>query len=138
MLLKPINLKGWNDFPIRDRVSHHSGLPVSFENDANAAAYGEFWIGSGREYQSMILFTLGTGIGCGIIIGDTVIRGAHSHGGESGHIVIDFNENARLCDCGQCGHLEAYASATGIIRTDPRDSGRGPGQFALAAHRRGR
>jgi len=116
MLLIPTNLKGWNYFPIRDRVSHHSGLPVSFENDANAAAYGEFWVGSGRDFESMILFTLGTGIGCGIIIGDTVIQGAHSNGGEVGHIVIDFNENAQMCGCGQRGHLEAYASATGIIR----------------------
>ena len=85
MLLTPINLKGWNNFPIRDRVSHHCGLPVDFENDANAAAYGEFWVGSGREFQSMVLLTLGTGIGCGIIIGDMVVQGAHSHGGEAGH-----------------------------------------------------
>ena len=62
----------------------HCGLPVDFENDANAAAYGEFWVGSGREFQSMALLTLGTGIGCGIIIGDLVVQGAHSHGGENG------------------------------------------------------
>ena len=116
MLLTPINLKGWNYFPIRDRVSHHCGLPVSFENDANAAAYGEFWVGSGREFQSMVLFTLGTGIGCGIIIGDMVIQGAHSNGGESGHIIIDLSDKAQPCGCGQHGHLESYASATGIIR----------------------
>jgi glucokinase len=116
MLLTPINLKGWNYFPIRDRVSHHCGLPVSFENDANAAAYGEFWVGSGRDYQSMVLFTLGTGIGCGIIIGDVVIQGAHSNGGESGHVIIDISDRAQPCGCGQHGHLESYASATGIIR----------------------
>ena len=70
MLISPVNLKGWDNFPIRDRVSHHCGLPVTFANDAAAAAYGEFWVGSGREFHSMVLFTLGTGIGCGIIIGD--------------------------------------------------------------------
>ncbi len=116
MLLRPINLTGWNYFPLRDRVSDHCGLPVTFENDANAAAYGEFWVGSGREYQSMIMLTLGTGIGCGIIIGDTVVRGAHSHGGESGHIIIDLSANARACNCGQAGHIEPYASAIGVVR----------------------
>ncbi len=116
MLLTPINLKGWNYFPIRDRVSQYCGLPVSFENDANAAAYGEFWVGSGRDFQSMVLFTLGTGIGCGIIIGDVVIQGAHSNGGESGHIIIDISDRAQPCGCGRRGHLESYASATGIIR----------------------
>jgi len=116
MLLKPINLTDWNYFPIRDRVSHHCRMPVTFENDANAAAYGEFWVGSGREYQSMILLTLGTGVGCGIILGDTVVRGAHSHGGESGHIIIDLGKNARPCNCGQSGHLEPYANALGVVR----------------------
>ena len=116
MLLSPINLKGWDNFPIRDRVSQHCGLPVTFENDANAAAYGEYWVGSGREFHSMVLLTLGTGIGCGIIIGDLVIQGAHSHGGESGHIIIDLRDDARMCGCGQRGHLEAYASATAVIR----------------------
>jgi glucokinase len=116
MLLTPINLKGWNYFPLRDRVSYHCDLPVTWDNDANAAAYGEFWVGSGRDFQSMVLFTLGTGIGCGIIIGDTVIQGAHSNGGEAGHIIIDISAHAQPCGCGQHGHLEAYASATGIIR----------------------
>ena len=74
-LLKPANLKGWDNFPLRDRVSHHCGLPVTFANDANAAAYGEFWVGSGRDFHSMVLFTLGTGIGSGIIIGDLCLDG---------------------------------------------------------------
>jgi glucokinase len=116
MLTTVINLGGWDNFPIRDRVSHHCGMPVTFENDANAAAYGEFWIGSGRDYDSMVLLTLGTGIGCGIIIGDTVIQGAHSHGGEAGHVIIDSRDDARMCGCGWRGHLEAYASATAVIK----------------------
>lgn len=113
-LVKPNNLKGWNDFPIRDRVAHHCGFPVIFANDANAAAYGEFWIGSGKEYDSLVLFTLGTGVGGGIILGDLMIDGATSHGGELGHIPVDTSPTARLCSCGQRGHLEAYASATGL------------------------
>lgn len=116
MLLHPHNLPGWFDFPIRERVSHHCGLPVTFANDANAAAYGEFWIGRGADFHSMVLLTLGTGIGCGIIVGDLSIDGEHSHGAECGHIIIDYNDNARMCPCGQVGHLEAYASATAVIK----------------------
>jgi glucokinase len=116
MLLQPHNLPGWFDFPIRDRVADHCGRPVEFANDANAAAYGEFWIGSGKSFHSMVLFTLGTGIGCGVIIGDILITGENSHGAECGHIIIDCNENARVCPCGQKGHLEAYASATAVVK----------------------
>jgi glucokinase len=114
MLLEPHNL-GWRNFPIRDRVSHYCGLPVTFVNDANAAAYGEYWVGAGAAFHSMVLFTLGTGIGSGIIIGDLLIDGEHSHGGECGHIIIDSAPSARICPCGQPGHLEAYASATAVI-----------------------
>jgi glucokinase len=116
ILITPVNLKGWENFPLRDRVSAHCGLPVTFANDANAAAYGEFWVGSGREFRSMVLFTLGTGIGCGIIVGDLAIDGENGLGAECGHIVIDYAEDARLCGCGQRGHLEAYASATAVVR----------------------
>jgi glucokinase len=115
-LLKPVNLRGWDDFPIRDRLADRCGIPVSFANDAAAAAYGEYWVGSGREMQSMILLTLGTGVGCGIIIHGRSIDGVNSHGAECGHNIIDASENARWCNCGQQGHLEAYASATAVTR----------------------
>jgi len=115
-LICPVNLKGWDGYPIRDKLAEYCGLPVSFENDANAAAYGEYWVGSGRSFHSMVLLTLGTGIGCGIIIGDQVIRGENSHGAECGHIIIDCRDDAMVCSCGQPGHLEAYASATGVIK----------------------
>jgi glucokinase len=126
MLIKPVNLKGWNNFQIRDRLAAACGVSVTFENDANAAAYGEFWVGSGRDYRSMALLTLGTGIGTGIIIDDVVIQGAHSCGGECGHVIIDCNEDARLCGCGQRGHVEAYASATGVVKRaqEALDAGR--------------
>ena len=125
LLIHPHNLPGWFDFPIRDRVSHHAKLPVTYANDANAAAYGEFWRGSGEQFHSMVLLTLGTGVGGGIIIGDLLVEGEHSAGGEVGHIIIDSRDDARLCGCGQRGHLEAYASATGVIgrTTDALDAG---------------
>jgi glucokinase len=110
------NLSGWDDFPLRDRVSDHCGLPVTFANDANAAAYGEFWVGSGRDYGSLILLTLGTGVGGGIIVGDVNIDGAHSHGSECGHLIVDTSNTARLCPCGHAGHLEAYCSATSLVK----------------------
>ncbi len=116
MLLQPANLRGWDDFPIRDRLSNHCGYPVAFNNDANAAAYGEFWVGSGKKFHSIVLLTLGTGIGCGIVVGDLLVEGENSHGAECGHIIIDCSEHARWCCCGQRGHLEAYASATAVIK----------------------
>jgi len=116
LLLDPPNLAGWVNFPIRDRLSEHAGLPVTFENDANAAAYGEFWVGSGRALRSMVMFTLGTGIGCGVVIDDMVLRGEHSHGAECGHIIVDCRDDAPVCSCGQRGHLEAFCSAKGVVR----------------------
>lgn len=110
------NLRGWDGFPLRDAVAEHCGRPVAFANDANAAAYGEFWIGSGRDASSLVLLTLGTGVGGGIIIGDTNVEGAHSHGSECGHMIVDAAETARMCPCGRRGHLEAYASATSIVK----------------------
>ncbi|MEZ6070141.1 MAG: ROK family protein [Pirellulales bacterium] len=115
MLLEPFNL-GWYNFPIRDRLSQHCGRPVAFNNDANAAAYGEYWVGSGRDLHSMVLFTLGTGVGCGVIIGDLLVTGENSHGAECGHIIIDYRDDARVCSCEQSGHLEAYASATAVVK----------------------
>ena len=116
LLLQPNNLPGWWDFPLRDRVAGHLGRPVSFANDASAAAYGEFWVGSGRKFHSMIMFTLGTGVGGGIIVGNLSIDGEHGAGAELGHIIIDYHDDARLCTCGGRGHLEAYASATALVR----------------------
>jgi glucokinase len=126
MLLQPVNLKGWDMFPIRDRLAAHLGMHVTFANDAGAAAYGEFWVGSGRDYRSMVLFTLGTGIGCGIIIDGFSIDGEHSHGAECGHIIIDYRDDAPTIPTGQRGHLEAFASATALIRRthEALDAGR--------------
>src|SRR6478609_7129573 len=115
MFLQPHNLPHWHYFPIRDCVAEAFEKSVSFANDANAAAYGEFWVGSGRQYHSIVLLTLGTGVGGGIIIGDLSIDGENSHGSECGHIIVDNTPTARMCGCGQPGHLEAYCSATALV-----------------------
>ena len=129
------NLPGWDDFPLRDRVSAHSGRPVTFANDANAAAYGEYWVGSGRDDHSLVLLTLGTGVGGGIIVDDVNVEGAHSHGSECGHIIVDPSPEARPCPCGQPGHLEAYCSATSLVRQAEEllAAGGGDGGLARAA-----
>lgn len=116
LILEPPNMPGWRNFPVRDHLARLLDRPVFFANDANAAAYGEYWTGSGRQYHSIILLTLGTGVGGGIIIGDLSVDGENSCGSECGHIIIDFQETARVCGCGQRGHLEAYASATALAR----------------------
>jgi glucokinase len=115
IFLQPHNLPHWHYFPIRDCVAEAFGLPVSFANDANAAAYGEFWVGSGQKMHSIVMLTLGTGVGGGIIIGDLSIDGENSHGSECGHIIVDTSPTARMCGCGQPGHLEAYCSATALV-----------------------
>jgi glucokinase len=115
LLLEPPNLPGWNQWPIRDKLSEILGRPTIFQNDANAAAYGEYWVGAGRGTTTLVMFTLGTGIGCGIVESGRIIEGRHSHGAECGHIVIQM-EDGRLCSCGQYGHLEAYASATALVK----------------------
>jgi len=115
-LLNPPNLPGWHDFPLRDRVSHFCGLPVRFTGDACAAAYGEYCLGSHKKIRSLVLFTLGTGLGCGIVVDGRLIEGSHSHGAMSGHITIDVRDDARICPCGQPGHLEAYVSGVALVK----------------------
>jgi glucokinase len=114
LILDPPNLKPWQNVPVRRHVQDAFGLPTAFQNDANAAALGEAWVGAGQGVHSMVLFTLGTGVGGGIVIGDLVIEGEHSHGAELGHMRVELT-NPRQCGCGLWGCLEAYASATAIV-----------------------
>lgn len=116
ILLHPHNLPTWWEFPIRDCLQNACGYPVWFGNDASVAAYGEFWVGRGMEYHSIVFFTLGTGVGGGIIIGTLSIDGENSAGSELGHTIIDFTETGRMCGCGQRGHLEAYASGKAVVQ----------------------
>ncbi|MCA9198475.1 MAG: ROK family protein [Planctomycetales bacterium] len=115
ILLHPHNLPNWWNYPIRNCLAQACGKSVAFANDANAAAFGEFWVGSGSEFHSIAFFTLGTGVGGGIIIGDLSVDGENSAGSEVGHTIIDYTPTARMCGCGQLGHLEAYASAKAVV-----------------------
>ncbi len=115
MLLDPSNLPGWMNFPIRDRVGKELGRPTILQNDANAAAYGEYWAGQAKDVRSLLFYTLGTGLGGGVIVDDHIIEGQHSHGAELGHVILEMN-NGRLCTSGQYGTAEAYVSATALLR----------------------
>lgn len=115
MLVCPGNLPAWHNTPIRQMMEEATGLPVTFANDANAAAYGEFWRGAGEKFDHMVLLTLGTGLGAGIIIGDRLVEGAHSCGGECGHIIIDSRDDAPVNSLGIRGTLEGYVGAGGVI-----------------------
>ena len=106
------NLPFLENFPIREEISRRLGSFVILENDANAAALGEKWRGAGREVDDLVLLTLGTGIGGGIIAGGHVIRGFAGMGGELGHIVAVPNGNP--CGCGSQGCVEKHASATAV------------------------
>jgi glucokinase len=116
MIVEPPNHPHWRNFPIRDTLARFLELPVTYINDANAAAFGEYWVGVGRRYRSMIMLTLGTGVGGGIIVDGHLVNGANSFGSECGHLIVDSRPDARLCVWGGGrGHLEAYASASGIV-----------------------
>ncbi len=106
------NLPYLENFPVRDEISRRLGTKVILENDANAAALGEKWMGAGREVDDLVLLTLGTGIGGGIISGGRVIRGFVGMAGELGHITVVPNGNP--CGCGNQGCLEKHASATAV------------------------
>jgi glucokinase len=103
---------GWKDFPLRDLVSEAVGLPATLDNDANCATFGEWWLGAGRGYDSLVGITLGTGIGGGLILGGELVHGASDAAGEIGHMTIDFT--GRKCKCGNYGCLEAYCSGPNI------------------------
>jgi glucokinase len=114
MFLEPHNLPHWHYFPIRDCVAEAFNLPVAFANDANAASYGEFWVGSGKQYHSIVLLTLGTGVGGGIVLDGRLVLGYHGTAGEIGHQVIDCTPGAPRCGCGNTGCLESFVRAAAL------------------------
>lgn len=111
---KCVNL-GWDVINVEKELSQKTGLLVKAGNDANVAALGEMWQGGGKGHDDVVMVTLGTGVGGGIIIGGKMISGFHGAGGEIGHIKMCADETDR-CGCGKKGCLEQYASATGIVR----------------------
>jgi glucokinase len=106
------NLPFFENYPIRDEIERLLQTPVLLENDANVAALGEKWIGAGRDVDDLVLLTLGTGIGGGIICGGKILHGSVGMAGELGHMTVVPGGNP--CNCGNNGCLEKHASATAI------------------------
>ncbi len=109
-----VNL-GWKYKEVKREMEELSGLRTEVGNDANVAALGEMWLGAGKGQENMIMVTLGTGVGGGIIVDGKPLVGAHGAGGEIGHLCMNYEETEK-CGCGNTGCLEQYASATGITR----------------------
>ena len=113
-VLRCANL-GWGIFNVSDELGSIIGLPVKVGNDANMAALGEMWQGGGKGYSNIVMVTLGTGVGGGIILNGKMLSGVNGAGGEIGHIQVNDTET-EVCGCGRKGCLEQYTSATGIVR----------------------
>ena len=129
VLREVVNLPGWLGVPLRERLQAESELPCVVVNDANAAAFAEHAL-RGLGNSSLALVTLGTGIGCGVVVRGHPYGGDHGCAGELGHIAIDFSPQALPCTCGSRGHLETYAGAAGVVaRLRSRLAVAAPGSF---------
>ncbi|MBN2429787.1 MAG: ROK family protein [Deltaproteobacteria bacterium] len=117
------NLSILNGLPLEDALEEALGLPATVTNDANAIAWGEAQFGAGRNFNSFLTITLGTGVGGGLVLGKQLWKGADGSAGEIGHFVVE--PQGRLCRCGSRGCLEQYASATGIVKTVQELAGEG-------------
>jgi glucokinase len=109
------NMPGWIDIPLAAKMQAQLGIPAYLENDANAACYGEYWLGAGQGAQTMAVLTLGTGVGGGIVVFGKLLRGLDGTAAELGHLIV--HRDGRTCGCDAKGCLEAYASVTGMVRT---------------------
>ena len=136
MVRESPNLPDWADFPVRNEIEKRLGARVILENDANSAALGEKWLGAARDFDDMGMLTLGTGVGGGLVLGGRIWHGMSGMANEFGHITVD--PAGTQCGCGNRGCLEAYASATAIMRTahEAIGSGAAPG-LARAAQMNG-
>ena len=110
---------GWGYVNVKAELEELTGYPVEVGNDANVAALGEMWKGGGKGCKNLIMVTLGTGVGGGIILNGHIHTGVRGAGGEIGHLCVEDNES-EMCGCGRSGCLEQYASATGIVRIAKR------------------
>ncbi len=114
MVMESPNLPDWKSFPVRDEIEKRLGAPVILENDANSAAMGEKWLGAAREYDNMAMYTLGTGVGGGLVFNGLLWHGMTGMAGELGHFTV--YADGHPCGCGSRGCLEQYASATAVVR----------------------
>ena len=108
------NMAGWDNVPLRDMIEERTGLPCTLDNDGNVAALAEQWVGAGRGAGSLVIFTLGTGIGGGIVLDGKIWHGFGGVAAEIGHMSI--NPDGPVCGCGNKGCIEVYASATAMVR----------------------
>ncbi len=115
VVFSPPNLPGWKDVPLAAEMQKRLGFPCFVDNDANVACYGEFWLGAGQGADTLVLLTLGTGVGGGIVVFGQLLRGIDGTAGEIGHLKV--MRDGRMCGCGSRGCLEAYGSVTGMVRT---------------------
>ena len=113
-----VNL-GWDVFNVEQRLTKLTGLNAKAGNDANVAALGEMWQGGGKGYQDVVMVTLGTGVGGGVIIGGKILAGVNGAAGEVGHMPM-LDDEPEACGCGKHGCLEQYASANGSVRVARR------------------
>ena len=114
LIINPANLPCMKNVPLRDLVTERTGIRSTVENDASAAAWGEFWAGAGQGVLDMVMFTLGTGVGGGIITEGRLLRGHFENESELGHTIV--HPGGRECSCGQRGCVEAYSSADYLAR----------------------
>lgn len=114
IIINPGNLPCLVNTPIREIIQQRMGLRATLENDANAAAWGEFWAGAGKDVNDLVMYTLGTGVGGGVIVDGRLLRGYYENGAELGHIIV--KPGGRKCSCGQHGCVEAYSSAYYLAR----------------------
>ncbi len=123
VVVKSSNLPGWENVALRDRIADLVGRPVAMTNDANAATFGEFWMGAGRGAQHICMLTLGTGIGGGVIVGGELLHGYFGNAGELGHLVVA--PGGARCRCGQRGCLETIASSSYLVEKAIHEARRG-------------
>ncbi len=131
VIRKAVNLHWENTFNVADELSKLlNGMKVKAGNDANVAALGEAWVGSGKGCKDVVMVTLGTGVGGGIIVDGNMLSGSTGAGGEIGHICVDPSETA-VCNCGNHGCLEQFSSATGIVRLLEKEIAANPDEQTL-------
>jgi glucokinase len=111
-IIRAANLSGWADVDLCTPLGRHFQTAIAFDNDGNAAAYGEYWAGAGRDERTIAMLTLGTGVGAGLVIDGEIFHGHYDNAAELGHMIVAVN--GLPCACGQSGCLEQYASATSV------------------------
>lgn len=117
-LVSPLNIPAWRDFPLRQRLAEHTGLPVFVDNDAKALARGEGWVGAAKGERNFIAMVVSTGVGGGVVLDGRLLDGDDLNAGHIGHVIVE--PDGRVCGCGARGCLEAEASGLAIAESTGR------------------